>query len=322
MEVLKAKFAEAVALHRANDLEAAVSGYLSVLREAPDLNFVKDNLCQAFLAMGDYRRGFALYDVRFYRSRNAVRRPLLPFPEWKGESLVGRSIVIFPEQGFGDQIMMARFIGTLNAAEVTLVAPPPLVRLFASLEVTVRSIDEPVPRHDYWCMLGSLPGRQGITIQTLPADPYLPGGAGSGVGIAWRGRSSHHNDANRSLSRRLADQLLALPEAISLDPDDTGARDFQDTAEIISRLGLVISVDTAVAHLAGAMGSKVWTMVPAIGTDWRWMRDRTDSPWYPSMRLFRQREADDWEGVVSEISSLALRHAHKNHQQNTGSANT
>ncbi len=115
------------------------------------------------------------------------------------------------------------------------------------------------------------------------------------------GNPGHRNDANRSLKPDQAADLLSLPGAISLRPEDTGAADFAETADIVAGLDLVISVDTAVAHLAGAMGKPVWILLPATGTDWRWLRDRTDSPWYPSAKLYRQSRGEGWDGVISRV---------------------
>jgi ADP-heptose:LPS heptosyltransferase len=116
-----------------------------------------------------------------------------------------------------------------------------------------------------------------------------------------RGDARNLNDAQRSLPPELAARLLAQPGALSLHPEDSGAGDFADTAALIAGLELVISVDTAVAHLAGALGKPVWLLVPAQGTDWRWMTGRDDSPWYPSMRLFRQKPGQGWGPVVDEV---------------------
>lgn len=311
MEVLRSAFEAAVARHRANDLPAAIAGYRDILRQAPDLAFVTDNLCQALLAAGDYAEGFALYDVRFSRRHNAVRRPNLPFREWQGEPLAGRSLVILPEQGFGDQIMFARFTAQLReeSARVTLVAPRELLRTFSALEIDVVSSDIPFARHDLWCMIGSLPARLRLTRAELTGAPYLRGGSGGeGIGIAWRGRPTHHNDAQRSLPEALAARLLGLPGAIDLDPMATGARDFEDTANIIRSLRLVISVDTAIAHLAGAMGTPTYCLLPATGVDWRWGVSGSTTAWYRTMTLLRAGPSG-WPPLIEALAArVALDH--------------
>jgi len=298
-----------VARHRALDLEAAIAGYRAILRVAPQLDFVVDNLCQALLGAGEYKEGFGLYDVRFRRRRNSVYRPDLPFPEWRGEPLAGRSIIVFPEQGFGDQIMFARFVRPLQeaGAEVTLAAAPELVRTFAPLGVKVIAYTEPFGRHDFWCLIGSLPGRLGVT--RLAGTPYLKGGGGeSGIGVAWRGRPTHANDANRSLPVELAERLLALPGAVNLDVGETGARDFEETAERIRSLACVVSVDTAIAHLAGAMGVPTLCLLPRIGIDWRWGAESESTPWYDSMTLARAGD-DGWEPLLRDVVSGGWRRA-------------
>jgi hypothetical protein len=123
------------------------------------------------------------------------------------------------------------------------------------------------------------------------------------VGVVARGNPEHHNDRHRSLPPEVAAELTALPGAVDLSPEETGARDFWDTAGIIAGLDLVISVDTSAAHLAGALGKPVWLLLPAIGCDWRWGQGRSDTAWYPSMRLFRQAKAGDWSGVLAQVKA-------------------
>jgi ADP-heptose:LPS heptosyltransferase len=121
------------------------------------------------------------------------------------------------------------------------------------------------------------------------------------VGLVTRGSPTHRNDAHRSLPDALAAELRAAPGAVSLHPEDSGARDLQETAEIIAGLDLVVTVDTAVAHLAGSLGKPTWVLLPAHGCDWRWLRDRLDSPWYPSVRLYRQAAPGGWSEVVAAV---------------------
>lgn len=307
MDAVEARFRQATELQRRGDYAAAAALYRALVAERPDLEIARDNLCLALLGAGEYGEGFRLYDQRFTRTVGRVAKPRLSFPEWRGESsLAGRSILVWMEQGYGDQIMFARFVRKLadRAAAVSILAPPALVRLFRHLpaEVIAAEGEVTIPRHDCWIMPGSIPGRLGTTMATLPREPYLPGAAGGeGVGVVWRGDPRHHNDANRSLSEALAARLLALPGAVSLRPEDTGAVDFADTAARIRGLALVIAVDTSVVHLAGAMGKPVWVLLPALNCDWRWMSRRLDSPWYPTARLFRQPAPGDWNAVLAAV---------------------
>ena len=121
-----------------------------------------------------------------------------------------------------------------------------------------------------------------------------------GVGLVWQASPTGFNAANKGLPRAVAQRLLDRG-AISLQPEDTGAADFADTAAIIARLDLVISIDTAVAHLAGAMGKPCWTLLPYVHCDWRWLRDRGDSPWYPGMKLYRQAQPQDWSQTLDQV---------------------
>lgn len=308
MDEVEALFRTGVALHRDGDLGGAIETYRRVLRQVPGLVVARDNLCLALLAAGDYAEGFSLYDVRFERSSNRVPHPSLSFPEWRGEPLAGRSILVWMEQGFGDQVMFARFARVLadQGARVSIITPKPLVRLFDRLGVGVIAVaggPTEIPAHDFWIMPASLPGRLGVTVESLPSAPYLAAGAGhDGVGVAWRGRATP--DPKRSMPEPLGQQLRARLGAVSLQPEDSGAVDFEDTARIIERLGLVVTIDTAVAHLAGAMGKPTWVLLPFVA-DWRWMQGRDDSPWYPSMRLFRQPAPDDWESVIEAVEAAA-----------------
>jgi tetratricopeptide (TPR) repeat protein len=301
-------------IHLAREaFDLAEAAYRRVLELAPDADATGRVLGTLLLSRGEYEEGFAVFEAR--HASPPMAKPDLPFPEWRGGPVAGKRLLIWPEQGFGDQIQMARFAPVLKAmgAEVTLLCRPGLVRLFeASLGVAVLpaqgQVDIPDP--DLWVMQGSLAWRLGVTPQTIPAEPYLrapgtwpPLGEGFKVGIRTSGNPGHENDAHRSLPPDAAAALAALPvRTIDLDPAATGARDFADTAAILDQLDLVISVDTAVAHLAGAMGKPCWVLLPRTMTDWRWMRGRTDSPWYPSMRLYRQAAPGDWGPALEQVA--------------------
>lgn len=327
-EALRSKFERAVAAHRAGDLCSAEVGYREVLAEAPYLVFAHRNLVTLLKAQdrpsdlaaatvdlmraaapeqhmaralglmlaGRYAEAWPLYEQRPHL-RHQNQLPGVPM--WRGEPLDGRRLVILQEQGYGDQIMMSRYVPLL-AGDVTFACLPPLRRLLSRLCPTV---DRETVSTDYdvWVSSMSLPARFGTTLQTIPPSALLEAPTpGSGVGVVTTGAAINRNDANRSIPADVARPLYELPGAISLQPEDTGAEDFEDTAEIIRGLGLVISADTAVAHLAASMGKPTWILLPAVG-DWRWMPGQARSAWYPDARLFWQETPGDWSPVISRV---------------------
>ncbi len=339
--MIEARFREALGLQKAGRLADAESIWRSLVVQAPTVAMVHHNLVAllraqgrhadaetvlwsahsrlpgdpeithalaiTLLAAGDYARGWPLWESRRAIQGTQSSAPPFSFPEWRGQP--SGSLLVWYEQGFGDQIQFARYVPHLRALgiNVTLACRPPLARLFEGLadHLIVAEGEVRIPRRDAWTLIQSLPGLCGTTLETIPDGVIFPATsaerASGRVGVVTRGSPDHRNDARRSLPQDQADRLLSLPGALSLMPEHTGARDFADTAALIRNVDLVITVDTSVAHLAGAMGKAVWILLPALDTDWRWLRDREDSPWYRTARLFRQARGEPWSAVVDRV---------------------
>ncbi|MBF0127455.1 MAG: tetratricopeptide repeat protein [Magnetococcales bacterium] len=330
--------------HRFAEAETALR---MALKHQPDYADAQGALGLLYLAMGRFSEGWPLFEARFHPECDA--RDSIPlqadFPMWRGEVLTGKSLLLIPEQGYGDQIQFCRFYSILKSkglSRLTLIAQPALAALLRGL-TGVDQVIEPdpagrYPSHDYWAFPLSLPYRLQTTEESIPATlPYLRAPEerlsrwrhlpqtrpGWRVGLAWKGSPIHRNDANRSLpGLAVLAPLWSVPgmafvslqkgsgeeEGKNPPPDQPllhlggEIRDFADTAAMVTRMDLVITIDSALAHLAGALGKPCWVLLPARGVDWRWMFQRSDSPWYPGvMRLFRQTQPDDWSEVVEQV---------------------
>jgi len=251
----------------------------------------------ALLRTGQYNEGFKLFDGWRDDPANLDKAPALPFPRWSGQPVAGKRFLVWSEHGVGDQIMYARFARILQqrGAQVSWLCAMPLTRLFASLGLTILPADV---SHDlacdFYCPSSALPLLFDFSAEPIPAEPYLfatPRDVGAKVGFM-----PDASKLDRSMPAPLAAQLQQTLGAIDLRPAATGAQDFQDTAEIIAGLDLVVTVDTSVAHLAGALGRPVWIFL-GDGSDWRWLEGRSDSPWYPTATLFR----GPWDAMVDQV---------------------
>ncbi|MGH7178882.1 MAG: tetratricopeptide repeat protein [Tepidisphaeraceae bacterium] len=326
---LSGRMAEAVAL-----LERAVA-----IR--PDFAAAQWNLAGMYMTLGDYPRAFERFEWRWLATDLRKQRRSFSQPLWDGKPLGGKSILVQFEQGFGDLIQFARFIPQLSqrgGGRVIVEAPASLIELIRSVEGVTEVVPHPTQSTAFDCHVPimSLPRLLGISLENLPAQvPYLapPAAkvarwrdivptAGFRVGLVWRGNPEHDRDRERSIDPALLAPLLAMqgdgitfvslqvprdPLAANLAVFDLSGqiRDFSDTAAIIENLDLVIGADTSVIHLAGALARPVWTMV-THWPDWRWMLLREDSPWYPTMRMFRQHTPGDWPEVIARVGD-ALR---------------
>lgn len=316
-----------------NLLPAAIEACDAAIRLRPRFAQAHWNRSFAHLLAGNFVRGWADYEWR----KQSFPDDFSPLPseEWRGDPLAGRHLLVRAEQGMGDTIQFARFLPLLVAAgaTVTLACAAPLIPLLRQLPVTVVAREDVPPPHDVWVDQMSLPRLFGTTPDTIPTpDRYLsaqdrpaqdrPNADGGGVGIVWAGNPTHINDRRRSLPGSALAALAAVPGVawVSLQTGPRGAEangvfgiadnaadltDFAATAAMIAGLDLVIACDTAVAHLAAAMGKPVWIMLPHA-PDWRWMHSRDDSPWYGSARLFRQPVAGDWASVTAAAAGALI----------------
>ena len=317
----------------------ALASYDQALEIQPDFAEAQFNQSLCRLLMGDFERGWEQYEWRWKSKDFPSPARNFSQPLWLGkENINGKTILLHAEQGLGDTIQFARYAQAVarKGARVILEVHATLRSLLSNISgvYQVLSRGEPLPEFDFHCPLLSLPLACNTRLHTIPATvPYLRApeaavntwkerlGQGSAVrvGIVWSGRRAHKNDHKRSIAlSRLA--VLANPrvslvslqkelraeheQALAANPSITHfgseLRDFADTAALVSLMDLVISVDTSVAHLAGALGKPVWILLP-FAPDWRWLLEREDSPWYPSARLFRQPRIGDWDRVIDKL---------------------
>jgi tetratricopeptide (TPR) repeat protein len=327
------------ALQALNRHEEALAAYAAALAIDPGNAETHWNEGLARLALGDYRAGWEKYEWRWRAASLRMPARRLGRPLWLGEpELAGKTLLLHAEQGYGDAIQAIRYAPLVAArgARVLVACPAPLRGLFAAVEGVAAAFaeDDPPEPFDFHVPLMSLPLAFGTTVESIPAEvPYvrvaperaeawrgrLAGLPGRKVGLAWAGNPRFAGARSKACpAERLAPlagtpgcsfvslqtgaaafDVRAFGGAVLADPALELAT-FEDTAALIGALDLVISIDTAVAHLAGALGRPVWILLP-FAADWRWMRGRADSPWYPTARLFRQPRPGDWEEVVARV---------------------
>ncbi len=327
------------ALRYLGRVDEALESFEKAIRLAPDLADAHWNKALLQLSHGDLAHGLAGYEWRWRRGVEAARGFAQPL--WQGEELSGKTILLHAEQGLGDSIQMLRYLPMVadklanNGGRIVLELPEPLLPLVTDPAVTLVRRGDALPPFDVQCPLMSLPLACRTTLATIPAPvPYLKvpaerlekwetklaAAASPRVGLVWCGRTDHTNDHNRSIPLARLAPVLSVPGVsfVSLqretrDSDlaefarwpnltrfDDALADFADTAAAIAQLDLVIAVDTAVAHLAGALNQPLWLLLSHI-QDWRWFVGRSDSPWYPSARLFRQTTPGDWQSVIAGL---------------------
>jgi tetratricopeptide (TPR) repeat protein len=324
------------ALRDLNRDDEALESYRRAIALAPELAEAHWNMGLLALSRGDYELGWQCYEWRW--RRNGAQARNFTQPQWRGEDLGGKTILLHAEQGFGDVIQFLRYVpmAAARGAKIILEIPDALRPLVSGTDgvTAIRSRNDPLPAFDLHSPLMSLPLGFGTTLDTIPPPAHLrtpaerlekwcarlPRGDKPRIGLTWSGKPTHRNDHNRSIGfSRLAplfsppgfefvslqrenrdSDLPALPQFPRLIRLEDELADFADTAAVIDSLDLVIAVDTAVAHLAGSLGKPVWIMLP-FGGDWRWLLDGDVTPWYPDARLFRQPELGDWDSVVARL---------------------
>jgi hypothetical protein len=298
------------------------------------------NLAVSYLIMGDYARGWPAYESRWQYEHLAGTEPKHQRPRWAGQDLKDQTILVVGEQGHGDNIQFCRFLLNLHTAgaRVLFQVTEGLIPVFSNSPIISwvgRYTDQP-PEFDYWIPIMSIPGILGVTVENLPRQvqyitavpekqtawlKLLGPKKRMRVGFSWSGRRDAWLNRHKSVPfENILELVKNNPqyEWINLQVDATPEEDqaladagvtrypgsiqsFADTAALIANLDVVISVDTAITHLAGALGRPTWLMLQWFGTDWRWMLDRDSSPWYSTVRIFRQPAMGDWVSVTKKI---------------------
>lgn len=320
------------------NFEAGLAAYRHALSLAPEDAQIHYNLGLSLLTLGQFQEGWREAEWRWKAAGIDLDKVAFNAPFWKGENLAGGTLLLWAEQGLGDTIMFVRYIRLLaeQGAKVLLQAHKSLHPLLESLEGLhgLFAEGDSLPSYDYQAPLLAVPGRFGTKLDTIPAaTPYLhpspktvdkwrerlKSSKGRKVGLTWRGNPAHANDRARSIPTPLLKPLLEIEgvDWIGLQPDpgenppgifNAGPElgDWGETAGLVANLDLVIAVDSSAAHLAGAVGADCWLLLPYL-PDWRWLLGRADSPWYPSMTLWRQPKPGDWQSPISDVARALAR---------------
>jgi tetratricopeptide (TPR) repeat protein len=327
-------------LSAAGRVDDAIAEYRRAIELRPDLPEAHHNLSLLLLMKGEFTDGWKEFEWRWQCRDFPSRRRDFSQPMWRGEPLQGKTILVHAEQGMGDTIQFTRYFPAVRdrGAKIVLECQGPLVGLISGvkdIEQVVKAGD-PLPAFDVHCPMMSLPLAMGTRLEMIPGSvPYLaadealkkkwaqklgPRDGSLRVGLNWSGNAGFARDRTRSLSLgqlaplampgvtffslqkgAAAEQIANAPSAMRIFDIGSQIDDFADSAAVISQIDLVISTDTSIPHLAGALGAEIWLMLQ-FAADWRWMTGRDNSPWYPTMRLFRQTSRGDWAGVIEKVS--------------------
>ena len=308
----------------------------NALKIDPENETARFNRAVSYLLMGDYTRGWPAYEDRWNFEHLKGALPNLPKPKWTGQDLKDKTILVIGEQGLGDTIQFSRFVINLTeaGAKVVLVVASTMVSLF---DPNAIAFGDALPEYDYWTPIMSIPGFLGTTLENLssplsylyvdsslikPWQQRLGHKKKLRVGFSWSGRRDTWIHQHKSVPfNQIVEMIKYNPqyEWINLQVDATNEESqvlselgcatypgtitcMADSAALISCMDVVVSVDTAVSHLAAALGKTTWIMLNQYGVDWRWLLNRADSPWYPTARLFRQPSMGNWGPVITEIT--------------------
>jgi Glycosyltransferase family 9 (heptosyltransferase) len=333
----------ALRLEREHRLDEALACQIEATSMAPRMSLMHRELGRFLMRRGEFRPGLTAFERHSRLKGRVPGVPRLPVARWNGLPLPRGRILLVADQGAGDMVQFARYIPLVSkrCREVVLAAPPELAELLGSAKGVTKVITryEDIGHVDAYCILSSLPFVLGTTLETIPANaPYLtvdrarvaawrakldsrtaPGLPR--VGIAWAGDPAHPDDRWRSTRLAAWDSVLdvrgvsfislqkwmptrdrGFAAASRLIELTDGRDDFADTAALIQALDLIVSVDTSIAHIAGALAKPAWVLLARL-PDWRWLLNREDSPWYPTLRLFRQDTPDRWDGPFRRIAA-------------------
>lgn len=326
-------------LRECGDPEGGIPFLMRSIQLAPEHPTAQFNLAVAYLLSGDYQRGWTQYETRWNYEHLAGTLPNYPQPRWTGQDIKGKTVMIMGEQGHGDNIQFVRFASDIisRGGRPILAVSQSLKPLLLGKEMPdIVCSGDPLPEFDYWIPIMSIPGVVGSTLANLSpvqyyltADPQLQRAwqqrlgpkTRLRVGFCWSGRRDTWINRHKGMP---FETMLALIkrnpsyEWINLQCDCTAEEEaaliaagvtaypgsiqsFADSAALIMHMDVVLAVDTAVAHLAGALGRPVWVMLSQYALDWRWLLNRDDSPWYATARLFRQPRMGDWQSVMDKI---------------------
>lgn len=328
------------ALQQLNQLSEALDSYAHARHLNPGLAEARMETAHCLLRAGQYAEGWPYLEARWQTAQLASLRLSSNAPQWSGESLRDKSVLLWAEQGLGDAIQFARFVPEVaaHARRTYLRCPRNLHGLFRGLDPLVKLLadDDPLPAHDLHCPLMSLPLALGKTLENLAApNAYLHADGEriaywnkrigthtrQRIGICWQGRQQGVRNLTRDMPLSALQPLLALDAdfivvqkevadtdnaTLALQPNvrviGPGLEDMADTAALLCSLDLVVCVDTAIAHLAGALGCPCHVLLRSFG-EWRWLLQRSDSPWYPSLHLYRQTRLGDWTSPVAQLAT-------------------